>query len=831
MSAHNTISPESLITVKVTHDGTTRRLKVALKDVGPSVFQGKLRELLGIPTSQQVIFERFSDSAGNYVTLDPQNTAVYKQLYRAAKAKLKLRIRIITLQDSAASNNEGSSEQVTLPPSYSTVHVNQHPAPTPSPKPSTDTVQIDDVVAKAVTTYCKGSEFTAQLRETIREEVEKQVPDTSASMPELISLPQSSYVSPVQPVESVSTPVQALLSSVQNTSITSYVLYCNACQKSIHGIHWHCDQCESGDYDLCSACVDKSVHCNDANHCLKKREIFNGKIISDSVELKMAQCRVCNCCLKGVTVTDSVRCAACRDYDLCLACLRTAQHGHNPSHSFVRGHESVDVDEKLLRPGGITRHNAYCDNCDKPIFGVRHKCIDCPDWDYCNQCVSSSQECHPGHRFVPVYDNNDLAPLNYTAYAGTVHYGVYCDGPICAKIGDGRGSFIRGVRYKCAICPDTDLCGTCEASPLNKHNSTHPLIKLKTPIRNVLVTTTDNTDNVMGDVQAIKEAPEKEAPNANAIKTTEVQTIADVKPTEDFAAPLSDRDVSESDKSMANLLPEPEPVVKDLPLSVESPKPLCAAFIVDEIPDGTVLPVGQDFTQTWYMKNSGSTNWPAGVTLKFVGGDYMFLKSEEDKLNVTITQSEVAPEETVGFSVGLSATWPPNKSYISYWRLTAPDGTRFGDNIWCIINVADAQKKSNSHNGEDACEDDRISDSCSSRSVVDVESVKDAKEDLESTMEALAKSQASSEMVFPKLPVESPVHSLESLSSFSLEKRNEHSPAPLSPVSSSHKTFALSEAGDVEEEVDVSSLGDHDTFSTDEEYDILDASDEDFEEC
>jgi next-to-BRCA1 protein 1 len=53
----------------------------------------QLRALLTIPEGQEVLFERYSDSAASYVTLDPTNPAVYKQLYRAAKAKLKLRIK------------------------------------------------------------------------------------------------------------------------------------------------------------------------------------------------------------------------------------------------------------------------------------------------------------------------------------------------------------------------------------------------------------------------------------------------------------------------------------------------------------------------------------------------------------------------------------------------------------------------------------------------------------------------------------------------------------------------------------------------------------------
>jgi len=125
------------------------------------------------------------------------------------------------------------------------------------------------------------------------------------------------------------------------------------------------------------------------------------------------------------------------------------------------------------------------------------------------------------------------------------------------------------------------------------------------------------------------------------------------------------------------------------------------------------------------------------------------------------------------------------------------------------------------------------SESVADADSVKAESVKDEKEDIESATESLARSQASSQMVFPKLPVESPVHSLEHLPLLAGSDKAEDVPAPLSPTSnSSHKTFALSEDGFVEEEIDISSIGDSsDGFMTDEEYDVLCASDEEFEEC
>lgn len=79
----------------------------------------------------------------------------------------------------------------------------------------------------------------------------------------------------------------------------------------------------------------------------------------------------------------------------------------------------------------------------------------------------------------------NLSPLNFlnflprTEYTGegTIHEGVSCDG--C------KMSPIQGTRYKCTVCPNFDLCGTCEAAKI--HDSSHPLLKMTTGDRKSVV--------------------------------------------------------------------------------------------------------------------------------------------------------------------------------------------------------------------------------------------------------------------------------------------------------------------------------------------------------
>merc|ERR1711963_672848 len=59
------------------------------------------------------------------------------------------------------------------------------------------------------------------------------------------------------------------------------------------------------------------------------------------------------------------------------------------------------------------------------------------------------------------------------AKSAQVHWGVVCDG--C----DGP---VAGPRYKCLVCPDYDLCATCEARDLHVH---HKMIRLPGPCKRV----------------------------------------------------------------------------------------------------------------------------------------------------------------------------------------------------------------------------------------------------------------------------------------------------------------------------------------------------------
>jgi next-to-BRCA1 protein 1 len=827
MASSSATNLDTLVSLKINIEGSNRRVKLPLRDLTAATLPDKLRLFLAIPPTSEAIFERYSDSAAAFIVLDPENVSVYKQLYRAAKAKLKLRLKVTVI------NKEP------FPPKPATVE-DEEPGPfspvSPIQKPETRPL-IEPIVVSSTPALQANSSMDAVEKPVYS----NSVADIQQKFEELLIKYPSHKETPKQaPIPHVASSTEIPVThgvaahdmwlrdlTIQSQRATRnslvmhppadiFSVYCNNCQEAIPDMHYHCSTCDDGDFDLCPSCVEKGVLCGGEGHWMIKRFVKSGAVINSTTETiapKSASkepktspvvapavapavqedlqvtvaTRTCNSCVQELPEENFVTCTTCLDFDLCIPCHISMEHGHHPKHAFIPAVEGANLDavaQALLAPGRNTSHNAICDGCDKYIYGVRHKCLDCPDWDFCSSCIPNANFIHPRHRFVPIYEPlTDAAGLSRLYSGKARHHGIYCDGPLCKN---GAQTYIKGDRYKCAVCHDTDFCASCEASPSNPHNRTHPLIKFKTPVRNVSVTTLgDHEDGqrmpIMGDrhhkhtTSTATETTPAQSTNA----ATQVQTVADLEPAESAKA-------EEVPEVAAEEVSEPQPEtkveVKELPAPVAKEN-LIAHFTHDAVADGTIFAPNTVFEQTWYLRNGGTTAWPAGCSVKFVGGDNMCAVDPEHPASVhelvsaaesTTCYTEVAPGQETGFTVLMRT---PNRlgNFISYWRLTGPHGNKFGHRLWCDVNVKEAEP-----------------------------AVKEEPKE-EPKIEA-----AGSQMIFPKLEKESPVASI-------------HEDAPVAaPVAESE----IDEFDDFAAEIEDDET--EDGFMTDEEYDILDASDEEY---
>ncbi|OCK78197.1 hypothetical protein K432DRAFT_406661 [Lepidopterella palustris CBS 459.81] len=759
MATNVPVTLDTLITIKIAIQGSNRKFKIPLRDLGAHILPDKLRTLLSIPSNQEVLFERYSDSAGAYITLDSDNAQVYKTLFRAAKAKLKLRLRATLISHESETSSAAAPAQNPVPsllPSTSRFSNLSTLAVSPPlvPTQTTPTIARSSLAPRPADIYNYNPMTVSNI--AMSEPNKSIIPppqplgdkaDSDGEAPVPRPFPaHNSFFAGLTDVSRGHDLAFRMKDHTAAAAACSWVVYCNNCDQPMANEHFHCSICDNGDYDLCLGCVESGTHCPGAGHWMVKRFVKNGTVVNSTTERIAPKVktdsekempgafteekkpevyeseqptRTCNSCVKIFPEKDFVTCTTCDDYDLCMDCHVGTKHGHHPGHAFKPATSETSLTglaDILCNEGRNVRHAAVCDGCEKFIYGVRHKCLNCPDWDFCSTCIKSAKFIHPNHRFVPIYE-----PLPEPRTSAVRHYGIYCDGPLCKD--KENLSWIEGVRYKCAVCHDTDFCANCEAIPSNRHNRTHPLIKFKTPVRNVSVTTMGEDKNgvamtTMGDLPARRSTATETvpvAPSANA--ATQVQTIVDLKPSnEPVSKPMKEKieikdllaePIQENIKAedlFATPVPEMtkvEPVSPPEPPKVRSLKPvpsseLNAHFIRDTIPDGTKVAPNHQFTQVWTLRNPGPHAWPAGCSVRYVGGDNM-LNVDDNHPSTAIeiakaTESNVIGRpvevgEEISFRVLMKASKREGTA-ISYWRLKAADGTPFGHRLWCHIDVS-----------------------------------------------------------------------------------------------------------------------------------------------
>lgn len=872
------------VNVKVNHFGVTRRFKLNLRDISINTFEDKIREFLHIPAGYPCKIERYSDSAGSYVVLDRSNISVYKQLHRAAKAKAKLKIRVTDIQmtpepqkpepASVETEEEAEPEAEPLIEASSSNDSIEKADETTDEKANekADEEADEEANEKAnepteAISDSQGQAFTASVC-AIAEPQAKHVAQSPPAAPEVpkkdphdwltnfnteldslsIFSPHYNKEPPKNILEVGTPPISETtrVSPYASLGFGDFRVCCNSCERTIPDSHYHCNKCDDDDFDLCMSCVQSGITCHGADHWMIKRFKRNGIFVTSTTEklppkakakqpkkesfpdpvkeleelrkkltdeLDIASgfspapakppvpaykplynIRACNNCVQERPEHHFLHCTTCEDFDLCKSCFAKDNHGHHPKHAFFPAVPNSHVDDNIsakLAPGRNKSHNAICDNCDNFIRGIRHKCLDCPDWDYCNDCMAQGHVKHAGHRFAPIYEP---LPERFQFKSRTIHQGICCDGPLCGS--NSIVTYISGVRYKCAVCPDTDFCAACEAHPTNTHNKTHPLIMFKTAVRQAVVSTSGFDPNgvampPMGDCPAkATQSPKPTLSSPRAV--VNVEPLAPVVAKEAEKVVESEPEVQEKEE------PKAEPDVKTA-VAVPEKKPLSASdlgavYVRDTIMDGTVLQPNYVFEQTWVLRNSGDVAWPAGCAVKFVGGDYMGHVDSSHPAGIselvsasesTVCYDALEPGQEYPFTV-LLRTPPREGKIISYWRLTTPDGLRFGHRLWCDVNVQ------------------------TPKTVSDVAAI--GSDESNKKEEAAVES---SQMVFPKLEKESPVASI-----------HQDSPSKEDSPSPSHEAeFDELEEWKGEAEAWV---GSEDGFFTDEEYDILDASDEEF---
>jgi hypothetical protein len=313
--------------------------------------------------------------------------------------------------------------------------------------------------------------------------------------------------------------------------------------------------------------------------------------------------------------------------------------------------------------------------------------------------------------------------------AGLIHEGIRCDG--CQQYP------LVGARFKCTVCPDFDLCQTCEAQGL--HVADHSMIKLRVPqpqvnFRHLHARPCNRTPLWAELVAAANSQYQPQQQEGSSTEETEgVPCVrnehrlrgrggrASSSSSSSSSAKMSSkkarrkawktlmrRSSSSSSSSSSSEAHSKKKHLKAKALAGTAWKVIKrnlqglkqqwkrgsgpqAEFVEDvTIPDGSVLEAGSVVTKTWSIKNTGATPWPAETVLQHVRRHKAHRVSPLDDVAVKVPAAD--PGQTVQVSVDVRIPKEGEKR-TGFFRLFA--GTerkfKFGHKLWIEVKSVKSQ--------------------------------------------------------------------------------------------------------------------------------------------
>jgi len=104
------------------------------------------------------------------------------------------------------------------------------------------------------------------------------------------------------------------------------------------------------------------------------------------------------------------------------------------------------------------------------------------------------------------------------------------------------------------------------------------------------------------------------------------------------------------------------------------------------IPDGTILPPGEDFQKVWAIRNTGTCTWDEGYQLVITSNTAAC--QAMDAVNFAFRNSDdfVSPNEGINIAVNLTAPLQQG-AYQCAWRMQSDQGAFFGTPLTVVFEV------------------------------------------------------------------------------------------------------------------------------------------------
>ncbi|KAJ2156363.1 hypothetical protein GGF46_005237 [Coemansia sp. RSA 552] len=211
-------------------------------------------------------------------------------------------------------------------------------------------------------------------------------------------------------------------------------IICDKCSKAVVGVRWTCGQCKS--FDMCNDCF------NLASHEHPMQPTYNCETAVHPLGCAQYTCNSC----QGTVSPPVYCCLKCPDFHLCRTCIikgkACKEHDFAAIQATPEALAKGSGEDKPAAPAapvleppcsapespcsaggpsGPPPFAVMCNECDRPIGGIRHKCTRCKDYDLCDDCYRSVTRVHPGHGFVHFGPTAPPPPRHHQHPAGHRH--------------------------------------------------------------------------------------------------------------------------------------------------------------------------------------------------------------------------------------------------------------------------------------------------------------------------------------------------------------------------------------------------------------------------
>jgi len=202
---------------------------------------------------------------------------------------------------------------------------------------------------------------------------------------------------------------------------------CSGCRSfPVVGPLYKCFHCAN--YFLCEAChtSSSSLSAHESGHLFVKVRHPDAVVAPmlyfqfPSKNKNRTHPATCADCGVSTLTGSRYKCRQCTttDFSLCQRCYEKAskakqqspgvkrhraQPGHDSSHDFL---EILFTHNDPSSSSGASKHHdsshaapTWCDSCTKPITGTRFKCLNCFNYDLCEECESAEKHREGAHHY------------------------------------------------------------------------------------------------------------------------------------------------------------------------------------------------------------------------------------------------------------------------------------------------------------------------------------------------------------------------------------------------------------------------------------------------